>query len=106
MPTPTHPIRIGLATFYQGSARSQTEWEEAVKQLLDEGQAFLAYDLAQMGLRQFPDSLKLKQTAARAWIRPALGETERLGTLPMAPDEEAIGILGRVYRTVETLWKS
>jgi class 3 adenylate cyclase len=39
--------------------RSLLEWERAARELLDEGQNFLAHDVARAGLRQYPDSFKL-----------------------------------------------
>lgn len=70
--------------------RTQTEWEAAAKDLLDEGQAFLAYDLAREGLAEYPESLPLKQTLAQALRRTgALAEARAiLEPLcpPVAPD--------------------
>lgn len=39
--------------------RSQFEWERITRELLEEGQNFLAHDTAREGLRQYPDSVKL-----------------------------------------------
>lgn len=70
---------FGFNTFYQGAARSQAEWETIVKQLADEGQPLLASDLAKTALNFFPDSLKLKQTLARALTRVgALDEARQI----------------------------
>ena len=79
-------IRVGSFTFYAGEGRSVGEWQEAAKQLLDQGQPFLAYDVASTALKQFPDSLLLKQTAASALIRTgALQEAVSL-LEPLCPD--------------------
>ncbi len=40
-------------------SRPQSEWERIARELLDEGQNFLAHDTAREGLRQYPDSFKL-----------------------------------------------
>src|SRR5947207_4367045 len=50
----------------QRTTAAQGDWEKAARQLLEEGQAFLAYDLARSGLAAFPGSVKLHQTAALA----------------------------------------
>ncbi|WP_237051416.1 adenylate/guanylate cyclase domain-containing protein [Magnetospirillum sp. ME-1] len=39
--------------------RSLSEWERITRELLEEGQNFLAHDTAREGLRQYPDSFKL-----------------------------------------------
>ncbi|MBI2235630.1 MAG: hypothetical protein HYU60_01515 [Magnetospirillum sp.] len=41
------------------SHRSQADWEHAVRALVDEGQNFLAHDVARDGLRAYPASFKL-----------------------------------------------
>lgn len=90
MATLRDQIRAGHATFYQGLARSQAEWEAAAEELLQAGQAFLACDLARAALAQFPQSVKLKQVLAQALRRTgALAEArELLESLcpPGAPD--------------------
>src|SRR5688500_14983799 len=86
MPTPRRYIHIGSTTFYQGAARSQPEWELAASQLLDEGQVFLAYDLAKIALVSFPKSVGLKQIMALALIRTgALDEARKVLDL-LCPD--------------------
>jgi class 3 adenylate cyclase len=57
----------GAASF--GYPRSQAEFETAVRRLIDEGQPFTAYDLATEALTAFPDSVRLRQSAALALIR-------------------------------------
>lgn len=47
---------IGAATT---SPRAQADWEQMARALLDEGQNFLAHDIAREGLRWFPTSFKL-----------------------------------------------
>ena len=72
-------IQVGNQTFYQGGRRSVGEWETASKELFDQGQIFLAYDLAQTGLGQFPESVKLKLVLAMALTRTgALDEARQL----------------------------
>ena len=57
---------------------SQMECEATAKQIIDEGQAFLAHDFAQSALARFPESLTLRQVSALALIRTgALGEAKR-----------------------------
>ncbi|MEQ9638420.1 MAG: adenylate/guanylate cyclase domain-containing protein [Alphaproteobacteria bacterium] len=48
---------------------SQTEWEREVADLLDAGQTFLAQDLAEQGLSDFPDSDRLRILRAGALTR-------------------------------------
>ena len=48
------PISAGANT-----PRSLSEWERITRELLEEGQNFLAHDTAREGLRQHPDSFKL-----------------------------------------------
>ncbi len=48
------PISAGANTL-----RSLSEWERITRELLEEGQNFLAHDTAREGLRQHPDSFKL-----------------------------------------------
>lgn len=62
-------ISIGSFSFYKGEKRTQSEWEAASKQLIDQGQAMVAFDLATEGLNHFPASLKLKQLTAQAKIK-------------------------------------
>ncbi|RAU21110.1 hypothetical protein CU669_15260 [Paramagnetospirillum kuznetsovii] len=40
-------------------AKAQEDWERATRDLLEDGQNFLAHDTAREGLRQYPNSLKL-----------------------------------------------
>ncbi|MGE5502901.1 MAG: adenylate/guanylate cyclase domain-containing protein [Actinomycetota bacterium] len=42
-----------------GAARSQADWEQMARALVEEGQNFLAHDVARDGLRHYPDSFKL-----------------------------------------------
>jgi len=72
--------------------------------MLDQGQTFLAHDLAQSALRRFPDSVRLRQAAALALLRAgALAEAQGvLESLGAPPDEETLGLLARVYKG---LWK-
>ncbi|CUW41268.1 Putative adenylate cyclase (Partial) [Magnetospirillum sp. XM-1] len=48
------PISAGAS-----APRSLSEWERITRELLEEGQNFLAHDTAREGLRQYPDSFKL-----------------------------------------------
>jgi len=48
---------------------SESEWEAQTRRLLSQGEAFHAYDRASAGLTRFPESVRLKQTAARALLR-------------------------------------
>ncbi|EME70145.1 Calphotin [Paramagnetospirillum caucaseum] len=48
------PISAGANTL-----RSLSEWERITRDLLEEGQNFLAHDTAREGLRAYPDSFKL-----------------------------------------------
>jgi class 3 adenylate cyclase len=48
------PISAGAAP-----PRSLSEWERITRELLEEGQNFLAHDTAREGLRAYPDSFKL-----------------------------------------------
>ena len=83
---------------------SQSEAEASVRQMLDQGQTFLAHDLAHGALRHYPDSVRLRQAAALALLRAgALTEAQALlEPLSAQPDEETLGLLGRVYKG---LWK-
>lgn len=59
--------------------RSQTDWERAARELLEEGQNFLAHDTARDGLRQYPNSLKLAIFGAVALSQSgALDEARKL----------------------------
>ncbi|OAN49881.1 hypothetical protein A6A04_18690 [Paramagnetospirillum marisnigri] len=59
--------------------RSQAEWERSARELLEEGQNFLAHDVAREGLRQYPDSLKLAIFGAVALSQSgALDEARKL----------------------------
>ena len=59
--------------------RSPAEWERAARELLDEGQNFLAHDTAREGLRQYPDNFKLAIFGAVALSQTgALDEARKL----------------------------
>lgn len=101
---------------------SQDELESLAKTRHDEGNFFLAYDLAKRGAEFFPKSLKLKQVMASSMIRTgAIKEAKKIleSLLPtdyfikesrafqvkckhQGLDEETIGLLGRVYKDI---WK-
>jgi len=60
-------------------SRPQAEWERLTRDLLDEGQNFLAHDAAREGLRQYPESVKLAIFGAVALSQSgALDEARRL----------------------------
>jgi len=81
-------VRVGNFSFYAGGGRALPEWEEAARQLLDQGQPFLAYDIARTGLGQFPGSLTLTRYAAMALMRTgALDEAVRL-LEPLCPEPQ------------------
>lgn len=93
---------------------TRLEWESAARQLLDEGQAFLACDLARKGLERYPESRALLKTVARGLIRvgarddarallePVVSTIENDAEQPQAtgepPDEEIFGMLARIYK--------
>lgn len=85
MSTARHYIHVGPTMFYQGGSRSLSEWEMTVKQLMDEGQFFLAYDLAKTALNQFPESIRLKQFAARALYQTGGIDEARKILEPLCP---------------------
>ena len=59
--------------------RTLPEWERAARELLEEGQNFLAHDVARDGLKQFPDSFKLAIFGAVALSQTgALDEARKL----------------------------
>ncbi len=61
------------------SGGSEGDYERAALKLLDEGQIFLAHDLAQQGLRRHPASLKLRQLSALALLETgAVDEAKRI----------------------------
>ena len=86
--------------------------------MLDQGQTFLAHDLAREALRRFPDSVRLRQATALALLRAgALAEAQdvledlypaplRADAIPLRhggeADEETLGLIARVYKD---LWK-
>ena len=97
---------------------SQTEAEAAIRRMLDQGQTFLAHDLARKALRRFPDSARLRQATALALLRAgalaeAQGTLEELYPVPLRADsvplrhgdeadEETLGLIARVYKD---LWR-
>ena len=97
---------------------SQEEVEAATQKMLDQGQTFLAHDLARKALRRFPDSVRLRQATALALLRAgALAEAQgvledlypaplRADVIPLRhgaeADEETLGLIARVYKD---LWK-
>ncbi|MEW5727754.1 MAG: hypothetical protein AB1918_08010, partial [Pseudomonadota bacterium] len=48
-----------MAAVGAAAPRTQDEWERHARDLLDEGQNFLAHDVCRDGLRLFPNSFKL-----------------------------------------------
>lgn len=61
------------------SGGSEGDYERAALKLLDEGQIFLAHDLAQQGLRRHAASLKLRQLSALALLETgAVDEAKRI----------------------------
>lgn len=101
MSTARQYIHVGSTMFYQGGSRSLSEWEMAVKQLMDEGQFFLAYDLAKTALNQFPESVRLKQFAARALYQTGGIDEAKKILEPLCPElqpDEAT--LLRIYTTL------
>jgi class 3 adenylate cyclase len=67
---------------------SQESWELAARQLLDEGQAFLACDLARTGIERFPASRSLLQSLALGLTRVGAHEEARLLLEPLVPKQE------------------
>lgn len=68
------PISTGT-----NGTRSQSDWERAARELLEEGQNFLAHDTARDGLKQHPNSLKLAIFGAVALSQSgALDEARKL----------------------------
>ena len=60
-------------------SRTLPEWERATRELLEEGQNFLAHDVARDGLKQFPGSFKLAIFGAVALSQTgALDEARKL----------------------------
>ncbi len=60
-------------------SRTLPEWERAARDLLEEGQNFLAHDVARDGLKQFPNSFKLAIFGAVALSQTgALDEARKL----------------------------
>ncbi len=86
------------------SPTSQAEWEVAAARLLDEGQAFLAFDLARNGLARYPDSLRLKQSAALAmiWVG-ALEEALKLLEPLCPPLHRDPQLLQEVYHSLQSI---
>lgn len=72
-------IHVGYSTFYLGARRPVEEWEAAIRDLLDQSQWFLAYDLARQAVQLFPDNIAMRQFLARALTRAgALDEAREL----------------------------
>lgn len=66
---------------------TRQEWEARAQRLLDDGEKFLAYDHARVGLESaFPESLRLRQIAASALLQ--VGAVEEAAALiePLCPD--------------------
>jgi pilus assembly protein FimV len=82
------------------SLNSPADAEARIRQMLDQGQTFLAHDLAQSALRQFPESVGLRQALALALLRAgALGEAETaLSRLAEVRDEETLGLHARIHK--------
>ena len=73
------PVRIGSSSFHLGTPHTEQQWERAARQLMEEGQAFLAQDLALSGLQRFPENPRLMQVHALALTRTgALDEARRI----------------------------
>ncbi len=82
-------------------AEPVTEVEARVRRMLDQGQTFLAHDLARGALLRFPDSVGLRQASALALLRAgALGEAEAAleGGLRDRTDEETQGLRARIHK--------
>ncbi|HEX3356913.1 MAG TPA: adenylate/guanylate cyclase domain-containing protein [Tepidisphaeraceae bacterium] len=80
---------------------SAEETERKARELLNQGQWFLAYDVARGAMGQFPQSNPLRHYAARAAI--SLGASEEAEKIlePLSAgvlDEETLGLLGRVHK--------
>lgn len=100
------------------SPPSQAEAEDSIRTMLDQGQTFLAHDLARKALRRFPDSARLRQATALALLRAgalaeAQGVLENLYPVPLRADavplrhgaeadEETLGLIARVHKD---LWR-
>ena len=118
MPSLSNQSSLPPSTHPPGFPSSQLEAEAAVRGMLDQGQTFLAHDLARKALRRFPDSVRLRQATALALLRAgALAEAQavleelypaplRADTVPLRhgeeADEETLGLIARVYKD---LWK-
>lgn len=64
-----------------GREADESDWAAQLRRLIDEGQCFLAYDLAQEALKGFPDSRHIRLLAALALVRSgAVAEARRLLT--------------------------
>jgi class 3 adenylate cyclase/tetratricopeptide (TPR) repeat protein len=64
---------------------SQEEWESAARQLLDEGQAFLACDVARRGIERYPESRPLLKSVALGLIRVGALDEARHLLEPLVP---------------------
>ena len=94
---------------------TESDAELQTRELLKQGQWFLAYDAAKRGLERWPQNLKLRHIAARALIslnapeeaekilQPICATADLDAAQPdaahAATDEETLGLLGRVYKT-------
>jgi len=71
--------------------------------MLDEGQTFLAHDLARSALLSYPDSVRLRQSLALALLRAgALSDAKatlrEMRSVQPEADGETLGLVGRVYK--------
>jgi tetratricopeptide (TPR) repeat protein len=86
---------------------SREEWEQETRALLDEGQWFLAYDLARTGLERHPDSTHLAHFLARALTRTGALEEARRILEPLCaeyrPDPESLRSLHHALQQAMTL---
>ncbi len=94
----SYGIPLETSFLLNPTPHSRAEWERSALQILDQGQAFLAHDMARAGLESYPDSLKLKQVSALALIRTGALDEARKILEPLCsearPDDS---VLHRIY---------
>lgn len=78
-----------------------TDYAKKVKETLEKGDVFHAYNLAVQGLAADPENIKLKEYAALALLRTGAVEEARTfveGMITHDLDEEALFLMAHVYR--------
>lgn len=82
---PRHSRKMSSIHYHHRGTLLQADWEAWARHLIEEGRFFSAYERAQQGLQQFPESVVLKQIKARALMRTGGIEEAKKILEPLLP---------------------